>query len=63
DQGEHLRLKRSWTKGGKPREIPIRTDAQRSVLEQAHRLVGKGSLIPGTKNYVRQLHTYERFDE
>ena len=60
DQGDHLRLKRSWTKGGKPRVIPIRTETQRSVLQQAHRLTGKGSLIPSTKNYVQQLHTYER---
>ena len=60
DQGDHLRLKRSWTKGGKPRDIPIRTESQRIVLSQAHRLAGKGSLIPGSKNYVQQLHTYER---
>ena len=60
DQGDHLRLKRSWTKGGKPRVIPIRTDTQRSLLQQAHRLAGKGSLIPSSKNYVQQLHTYER---
>jgi hypothetical protein len=60
DQGDHLRLKRSWTKGGRPRVIPIRTETQRTVLQQAHRLAGKGSLIPGSKNYVQQLHTYER---
>jgi len=60
DKGDHLLLKRSWTKGGRPRVIPIRTDTQRSLLQDAHRLAGKGSLIPGTKNYVQQLHTYER---
>lgn len=60
DRGDHLLLKRSWTKGGRPRVIPIRTDIQRSLLKQAHQLAGKGSLIPGTKNYVQQLHTYER---
>jgi hypothetical protein len=52
DKGDHLLLKRSWTKGGRPRVIPIRTDTQRSVLQQVHRLAGKGSLIPSTKNYV-----------
>ena len=60
DKGDHLLLKRSWTKGGRPRVIPIRTDSQRDLLQQAHRLAGKGSLIPSTKNYVQQLHTYER---
>ena len=61
DRGDHLYLKRSWTKGGRPRIIPIRTEAQRSVLEQAHRLAGKGSLIPSNRNYVQQLRTYERW--
>lgn len=32
DRGDHLMLKASWTKGGKPRTIPIRTDQQRDVL-------------------------------
>lgn len=60
DKGDHLLLKRSWTKGGRPRVIPIRTEDQRRVLAAAHRLAGKGSLIPGIKNYVQQLRTYER---
>ncbi len=60
DRSDHLLLKRAWTKGGRPRVIPIRTEAQRDVLKEAHRLVGKGSLIPGSKNYVQQLRTYER---
>ncbi len=60
DKGDHLLLKRSWTKGGRPRAIPIRTDSQRSVLQELHRLAGKGSLIPGSKNYLQHLRTYER---
>ena len=32
DQGNALRLKASWTKGGRERELPIRTEAQRAVL-------------------------------
>ena len=59
DQGDHLTLKPSWTKGGKARAIPIRTEAQRDVLARAHRLAGKGSLIPSARNYVQQLRIYE----
>ena len=46
DVGDKLILKSSWTKGGLSREIPIRTEAQRQVLREAHALAGKGSLIP-----------------
>ncbi len=59
DQGDHLMLKPSWTKGGKARTIPIRTLEQREVLDRAHRLVGKGSLIPSNRDYRQQLHIYE----
>jgi len=59
DQGNHLILKRSWTKGGKSREIPIRTKAQRECLNRAHRLAGKGSLIPSNRDYRQQLRIYE----
>jgi len=60
DQGDHLRLKESWTKGGKARTIPVRTPAQREVLDRAHRLAGGGSLIPSHRNYRQQLRVYER---
>lgn len=59
DQGDHLRLKDTWTKGGKAREIPISTTEQRAVLDRAHRLAGRGSLIPADRNYVEQLRVYE----
>ncbi|MCH8256611.1 MAG: integrase domain-containing protein [Proteobacteria bacterium] len=59
DQGDHLVLKRSWTKGGKARVIPIRTNDQREVLDRAHRLAGKGSLIPSNRNYRQQVRIYE----
>jgi hypothetical protein len=59
DQGDYLTLKASWTKGGKARVIPIRTDNQRDVLDRAHRLACKGSLIPSNRNYVQQLRIYE----
>jgi len=60
DQGDHLLLKASWTKGGKARTIPVRTQDQRQVLNSAHRLAGRGSLIPSHRNYRQQLRVYER---
>lgn len=60
DQGDHITLKASWTKGGKPREIPVRTEAQRLVLRRAQQLAGNGSLIPSSRNYRQQLRIYER---
>ena len=59
DRGDHILLKESWTKGGKARAIPVRTDAQRAVLDRARQLAGRGSLIPSAKNYRQQLRCYE----
>ena len=60
DRGDRLVLKDTWTKGGKAREIPMRNAAQREVVARAHRLAGKGSLIPRDRNYRQQLRVYER---
>ena len=59
-QGDEIRLKASWTKGGRARSVPIRTDAQRALLEEVRALAKGGALIPPDKNYVEQLHRYER---
>ena len=59
DKGDTLWLKPSWTKGRRAREIPIRTDEQRQVLNRARKLAGKGSLIPSHKNYKKQKRLYE----
>ena len=59
DRGDKLILKGSWTKGGRPRAIPIRTAYQRGVLEEAKRLAQNGSLIPNHKSYRQHLHTWE----
>jgi len=59
DQGDHIVLKPSWTKGGKARTLPIRKPEQREVLDRTHKLAGKGSLIPSHRNYVQQLRIYE----
>ena len=59
DKGDHIQLKASWTKGGKPRTIPIRTESQRDVLDRARSLDGFGSMIPPQRSYVQQLRIYE----
>ncbi len=59
DEGDRVVLKGSWTKGGRPRVVPITTPDQRAVLDEAHRLAGAGSLIPAHKSYIQQRHTYD----
>ncbi|MFO1321716.1 MAG: phage integrase N-terminal domain-containing protein [Burkholderiales bacterium] len=59
DQGSVLVMQASWTKGGRPREIPIRTDEQIGLLAEAKALVGSGSLIPAELTYVQQLRRFE----
>ena len=60
DQGDHIVLKASWTKGGTERVIPLLSATQRDVLDRAHRLAGTGALIPSDKRYIQQLRIYER---
>lgn len=59
DLGDRLRLKDSWTKGGKYREVPIITEAQREALDDAKALAGKGSLIPKGMSYKDQLERFK----
>ena len=58
DCGDSLRLRDSWTKGGKEREVPITTAQQRAVLDAAKALAGKGSLIPAQLRYRDQLNRF-----
>jgi hypothetical protein len=37
----------------------VSSPLQRAVLDRAHQLVGKGSLIPSHRNYRQQLRIYE----
>lgn len=53
DQQTTLNLQASWTKGGRARVVPIRTKAQRHVLNQLAKVVGSGSLIPAHKSYIQ----------
>jgi hypothetical protein len=56
DRGERLVLKDSWTKGGREREIPIRTPEQRQLLDEAKTLAnGKSLVAPGCPTYVAYL--------
>ena len=59
-QDDHIKLKSSWTKGGRARTVPIRNDVQRQLLEEVRALVKGGSLIPAQLNYVQQLNRYQR---
>lgn len=59
DRGDVLALRASWCKGGRAREIAIRTDVQRQLLDEAKAFVGRGSLIPPASRYVDQLRRFE----
>ena len=59
DRGDVLHLKASWTKGGKERDIPIFTAAQRDLLQEAKRFAGAGSLIPAAMSYKDQLNRFK----
>jgi hypothetical protein len=59
DRRNVLALRPSWCKGGRAREIPIRTDAQRQLLDEAKSFAGKGSLIPRDSRYIDQLRRFE----
>jgi len=59
DQGDHIRLRGSWCKGGRPRTVPVLTPKQRSLLVEVARIAGDGSLIPAGLRYVDQLQRFK----
>jgi len=59
DRGDHITLKGSWTKSGQERDIIIRNDEQRALLDELKAFCGNGSLIPKDMTYVQQLHRFE----
>ena len=56
---DHIKLKASWTKGGRARTVPIRTNEQRRLLEEVGKLAKGGALIPPERNYVEQRNRYD----
>jgi integrase len=59
-KNDHIKLKASWTKGGRARTVPIRDDEQRQLLEEVKTLAKGGALIPPERNYVEQRNRYDR---
>ena len=59
DEGNAIRLKASWAKGGRERILPVRTEAQRVVLNEAKKLAAGRSLIPPASSYKQQLDAYK----
>ncbi|ECE0793690.1 TPA: phage integrase N-terminal domain-containing protein [Salmonella enterica subsp. diarizonae serovar 53:z10:z35] len=55
-----ISLKPSWTKGGRPRSIPVLTPEQRRLLAEVRQLAGSGSLIPPDRSYREHLRVFER---
>src|SRR5438128_7412753 len=56
DRGDRLVLKDSWTKGGRTREIPVRSLEQRQLVEEAKALAkGKSLVAPSYKTYYAYL--------
>ena len=54
-------LKSSWTKGGRPRLIPINTETQRKILAQIQKFAPNGSLIPANLSYAEQMKRFEYY--
>lgn len=59
ENAKYIRLKSSWTKGGRARTIPIFSEKQRQELINTFALVRSGSLIPPHKTYKAHLASFE----
>ena len=59
DKGDLLALRAAWTKGGRAREIPIRTPEQRQLLDEVKQFAGRGSLIPKSMTYKQQMNRFK----
>lgn len=57
---DHIKLKDTWTKGGRARTVPILNDEQRSLLDEVKALAKGGALIPPDQNYIEQRNRYDR---
>jgi integrase len=61
ENAKYIRLKDSWTKGGRPRTIPISNEKQRVELRNAYAVSVKngGSMIPKEKSYKSHKSNFE----
>jgi len=61
ENAQYIRLKDSWTKGGRPRTIPITNEKQRQELQKAYAQAVKngGSMIPKEKSYKSHKAYFE----
>ena len=61
ENAKYNRLKDSWTKGGRPRTIPLSNEKQRQELRHAYVLALKngGSMIPKEKSYKAHKSSFE----
>ena len=61
ENAKYIRLKDSWTKGGRPRTIPISNEKQRQELKNAYAQAVKngGSMIPKEKSYKAHKSNFE----
>ncbi|MDE0644639.1 MAG: integrase domain-containing protein [Gammaproteobacteria bacterium] len=58
DQQDHLAMKGSWTKGGRPRTIPLITECQRVLVDRTRKIAGGGSMIPSQLSYKQWFDRY-----
>ena len=56
---DHIKLKASWTKGGRARTVPILNNEQRVLLDEVKALAKGGALIPPSNNYKDQKIRYD----
>lgn len=60
DRGDFIHLKGSWCKGGRPRDIAIRTKEQREALDEAKKVAKGNSLIDPAKSYIKHVKAYAK---
>lgn len=62
ENAKYIILKASWTKGGRPRTIPISNEKQRQELRKSLDIArfNGGSMIPHSKTYRTHLASFER---
>ena len=56
----HIKLKPTWTKGGRARTVPILNGGQRVLLDEVKALAKGGALIPPDQIYIDQQNRYDR---